>query len=89
MDSHTTTMPPAVDQNIHLQVGAGAQMSFDFDPYNATMRRVGQDLVLTIYDAVELTLEGFFKNSSGNAADPFVPIRDFLFKGHEQVLLEN
>ena len=89
MASHTTAMYPGADQSVHLQVGAGSGLSFDFDPYKATMSRVGQDLVLTIYDTVELTLEGFFSKAREKAEDPFAPIKDFLFQGQEQIFLEN
>jgi hypothetical protein len=89
MAGQTTVMQAGVDQTVNLRVGAGAQLSFDFDPYNSTMRRAGQDLVLTLHDAVELTLEGFFNNFTGDAANPFAAIKDFLFKGRKQIFLEN
>lgn len=82
MVSHTTLSSPDADQGMSLEVGSGTSLSFDFDRNDATINRVGQDLILTIHDAVELTLEGFFNNFSDKTTHPFAAIRDVLFEGH-------
>lgn len=66
---------PDDELDIRLELG-GALLSFDFARNSASANRVGQDLVFTINDAVELTLEGFFVNL-GEKAHPNTLVRQF------------
>ena len=79
MDSRTTQLASGADQNITLQIGSGAQLEFDFDRNDAAIRKIGQDLVLDISDAVELTLEGFFDNFDGEGKHPYASLKNALF----------
>jgi len=84
MATNDTLLHPDADQNINMQLGTGFLLEFDFNKHDAAIRRDGQDLVITISDAVELTLQDFFNNLDGEAGHPFASVNDALFKGQIQ-----
>ena len=81
MENPTTQIQPGANQNLSVQIGSGTKLEFDFDRNDAAVRRDGQDLILTINETVELTLEGFFDNFSGEAGQPFAAVKNSLFIG--------
>ena len=79
-----TLAHPGDQLDLSLELG-GAMLSFDFERSCATANRVGQDLIFTINDAVELTLEGYFANFSDKVAQPINSLRKLLKLGGKAV----